>query len=105
MTKRTATMMARVVRLRGEGLTYARISRRLGISAGWECELARMYRRQREGAALVRLIQAGALLSNAAYNLYQRANLLPPETKAKLDELRREWDAARDELREARKAP
>jgi uncharacterized membrane protein YccC len=51
-----------------------------------QAEFDRMDKRERE------LRQAGALLSNCAYNLAQRPHLTAEERRS-LDESRRAWDA------------
>src|SRR5688500_14009606 len=100
MLSRTRKMSDRAANLRAQGFTYARIAKRLSISPGWAFRLAQIDREHRSGEATERLLRAGAFLSNVAFNLSQGVNLLPPETRARLNELRLEWDAARAALGE-----
>lgn len=92
-------VLARVLTLQARGYSQTKIARRLGISGGWVNRLLDEHRREQQTVATQGVVHVGALLSNAAYNLAQGGNALPADTRQRLDDLRREWDAALAELR------
>lgn len=56
-----------------------------------------------DGQLLEELLSAGQMLSNIAYNLKQRP-VVAPHDREQMDLCFKRWDAARDKVRDARKA-